>query len=155
MLFMTTEVYITLTACLFLRLYTLPFIWDQEELCLQLRGKKFCVLCKAVTFQPWTVQTQRLTWLLVFNKGGGGSWCRGEEAELLSLSLPSLKLTLKRNREKSYASIQTKIYGNSAESEVCKYSVSWKRSLTSTTATRIDASFASGTVLCVNLLFFM
>lgn len=56
--------------------------------------------------ESWRMQTQQFTWLLlVFNKGGGGSWCRGEEAELLSLSLPSLKLTLKRN--KSHASVQT------------------------------------------------
>lgn len=41
------------------------------------------------------------TWLLlVFSKGGAGSWCSGEEAELLSLSLPSLRLTLWKNGAK-------------------------------------------------------
>lgn len=39
------------------------------------------------------------TWLLlVFSKGGAGSRCCDEEAELLSLSLPSLRLTLWKKR---------------------------------------------------------
>lgn len=54
------------------------------------------------------VQSPQFTWLLlVFNNGGGGSWWRGEEAELLSLSLPSLKLTLRRNTDRSHDSPQT------------------------------------------------
>lgn len=42
------------------------------------------------------------TWLLlVFNKGGG-SWRSGEDAELLSLSLPSLRLTLRKRYMMNY-----------------------------------------------------